>query len=303
MKKVLLNEVVKELNLQVIWGNDFLKKEIIKPMSSRPCVEIYAGYFEYFEKDRIQVIGSKELAIFDLLKEEDKKNRLRELFSYNSPAFIFTKNAEVPKVVVEVAIEKNMPILKSDLTTSALIGNLYAFLSNRLAPRQLVDGVMLDVYGVGVLITGEDGIGKSETALELVKRGHLLVSDDETKVYQREPGMLICESSDVRAKLIDIKDIGVIDIVNLFGIGAYRKSKHLMLVIELVKNESEMKKLKEVKFFDTTVPHLSILVESGRNIASLIETAAMNHQLHMNGLNGDNELNKRLENEVIRRGK
>jgi len=303
MKKVLLNEVVKELNLQVIWGNDFLKREINKPMTSRPSVEIYTGYFDYFEKDRLQIIGSKELAIFELLKDEEKKNRLKELFSYNSPAFIFTKNAEVPKVVVEVAIEKGMPILKSDLTTSALIGNLYAYLSNRLAARQVVEGVMLDVFGVGVLISGVCGIGKSETALELVKRGHLLVSDEETRIYQREPGMLIGESSDVRAKLIDIKDIGVIDIVNLFGIGAYRKSKHLMLVIELVRTEEEMKKESTIKFFDTTVPHLTILVESGRNIASLIETAAMNHQLHMTGLNGDSELNKRLANEVIRRGK
>ncbi len=303
MKRVLLSEVVKELNLQVIWGNEFLKREVIKPMTSRPSVEIYAGYYDYFEKDRIQVIGSKELAIFDLLNEEDKKKRLREMFSYDSPAVVFTKNADVPKVVIEVAIEKGMPILKSDLTTSALIGNLYAYLSNRLAKREKVDGVMLDVYGVGVLIRGEDGIGKSETALELVKRGHLLVSDDDTRLYQREPGMVIGESSDVRAKLIDIKDIGVIDIVNLFGIGSYRPSKRLMLVIDLVRSEKEMNSEKTVKFFDTQVPRLSILVESGRNTASLIETAAMNHQLHMNGLNGDVELNKRQANEVIRRGK
>ncbi|MGM9899970.1 MAG: HPr(Ser) kinase/phosphatase [Bacilli bacterium] len=303
MKKVQLNEVVKELNLQVIWGNDFLKKEVVKPMSSRPCVEIYAGYFDYFEKDRIQVIGSKELAIFELLKEEDKKERLRELFSYNSPAFVFTKNAEVPKVVVEVAIEKNMPILKSNLSTSALIGNLHAYLSNRLAERVTVNGVMVDVSGVGVLIRGVDGIGKSETALELVKRGHLLVSDDDTRVYQREPGMVIVESSKVKEKLMEIKDIGVVNVVNLFGIGSYRPSKRLMMVVDLVRSEDEVSNEPTVKFFDTEVAHTSIIVESGRNIATLIETAALNYQLVNGGKDANAELKSRIMNYNMSRGK
>lgn len=303
MKKVQLNEVVKELNLQVIWGNDFLKKEVVKPMSSRPCVEIYAGYFDYYEKDRIQVIGSKELAIFELLKEEDKKERLRELFSYNSPAFVFTKNAEVPKVVVEVAIEKNMPILKSNLSTSALIGNLHAYLSNRLAERVTVNGVMVDVSGVGVLIRGVDGIGKSETALELVKRGHLLVSDDDTRVYQREPGMVIVESSKVKEKLMEIKDIGVVNVVNLFGIGSYRPSKRLMMVVDLVRSEDEVSNEPTVKFFDTEVAHTSIIVESGRNIATLIETAALNYQLVNGGKDANVELKSRIMNYNMSRGK
>ncbi len=303
MKKVQLNEVVKELNLQVIWGNDFLKKEVVKPMSSRPCVEIYAGYFDYFEKDRIQVIGSKELAIFELLKEEDKKERLRELFSYNSPAFVFTKNAEVPKVVVEVAIEKNMPILKSNLSTSALIGNLHAYLSNRLAERVTVNGVMVDVSGVGVLIRGVDGIGKSETALELVKRGHLLVSDDDTRVYQREPGMVIVESSKVKEKLMEIKAIGVVNVVNLFGIGSYRPSKRLMMVVDLVRSEDEVSNEPTVKFFDTEVAHTSIIVESGRNIATLIETAALNYQLVNGGKDANAELKSRIMNYNMSRGK
>lgn len=303
MKKVLLNEVVKDLNLQVIWGNDFLKKDVIKPMSSRPCVEIYAGYFDYFEKDRIQIIGSKELAIFELLKEEDKKKRLREMFSYNSPAFIFTKNAEVPKVVVEVAIEKNMPILKSNLTTSALIGNLHAYLSNKLAERVKVNGVMLDVSGVGVLLRGVDGIGKSETALELVKRGNILVSDDDTRIFQREPGMLIAESSNVRENLMDIKDIGIVNVVNLFGIGSCRSSKRLMMVIDLVRSEEEVTNEKTVKFFETEVSHYSIIVESGRNIATLIETAALNYQLVNGGLDANIELESRIANYKMSRGK
>lgn len=303
MKKVLLKEVAKELNLQVIWGNEFLKKEIVKPMSSRPCVEIYAGYFDYFEKDRIQIIGSKELAIFELLKEEDKKERLQQLFSYNSPAFIFTKNADVPKVVVEVAIERNMPILKSNLSTSALIGNLHAYLSNRLAERKSVKGVMLDVSGIGVLIKGEDGIGKSETALELVKRGHLLVSDEDTRIYQREPGMVIAESSSVREKLMEIKDIGMVNVVNLFGIGAYRSSKRLMMIIDLVKSESEVNHAPTIKLFDTNIAHCSIIVEPGRNIATLIETAAMNFQLLNGGLNAKKELETRIINDSMSRGK
>lgn len=303
MKKVMLNEVVKDLKLQVIWGTDFLKKEVIKPMSSRPCVEIYAGYFDYFEKDRIQVIGSKELAIFELLNEQEKRERLNQLFSYNSPAFVFTKNVEVPKIVVEVAIEKQMPILKSDLITSALIGNLHAYLSNRLAERTTIDGAMLDVYGVGVLITGREGIGKSETALELIKRGHLLVAGEKTRVYQREAGLLIGESTEVMEKLMEIKDIGMVNVVNLFGIGSYRKSKRLMMVIELVTKDEEIKKDETIRYFETEVPHITIVVEKGRNIASLIETAALNQQLLINGLSGEKEYAKRKANDVIGRRK
>ena len=294
MKKVILKEVVKALNLQVVWGNDFLEREVIKPMSSRPCVEIYAGYFDYFEKDRVQVIGSKELAIFMLLKKEEQKNRLRELFNYNSPAFVFTKNADIPQVVIEVAIEKNMPILKSNLSTSALIGNLHAYLSNRLAERKSVNGAMLDVYGVGVLITGADGIGKSETALELIKRGHLLISGEETRIYQREPGMLAAESTEVMEKLLEIKDIGKVNVVNLFGIGAHRERKNLAMVVELVKSLDEVKNENTIKFFDTVVPHLYILVEPGRNIVSLIETAALNHQLVVHGVSAEKEYEKRI---------
>ena len=293
MKKVELKEVVKALNLQVVWGSESLKKSVIKPMSSRPCVEIYAGYFDYFEKDRLQVIGSKELALFNLLSKEDQIKRLHELFSYNSPAFIFTKNAEVPKVVVEVAIEKEMPILKSNQSTSGLIGNLHAFLSNKLAVRKNIDGAMLDVFGVGVLIQGVEGIGKSETALELIKRGHLLISGEETKVYQREPGMLVAESSQITEKFLDIKDIGLVNVVNLFGIGSFRNQKRLMMVIELVRSTEEINN-EDVKIFDTTVPHVTILVESGRNIASLVETAALNHQLLNSGLSGEKEYAKRV---------
>lgn len=293
MKKVILKEVAKALNLQVIWGNDFLEKEVIKPMSSRPCVEIYAGYFDYYEKDRIQVIGSKELALFNLLSHEEQVNRLHQLFSYNSPAFIFTKNAEVPKVFVEIAIEKEMPILKSNQITSALIGNLHAFLSNKLAQRKSIDGAMLDVFGVGVLIKGVEGIGKSETALELIKRGHLLISGEQTKVYQREPGMLVAESSQMTEKFLDIKDIGLVNVVNLFGIGSFRNQKRLMMVVELVKTEDEINH-NEVKIFDTMVPHVTILVESGRNIASLVETAALNHQLLSSGQSGEKEYAHRV---------
>ncbi len=295
MKKVILKEVAKSLNLQVIWGNDFLEKEVIKPMSSRPCVEIYAGYFDYFEKDRIQVIGSKELAIFKLLKKEEQAKRLRELFSYNSPAFVFTKNAEIPQVVIEVAIEKNMPIMKSNLSTSALIGNLHAYLSNRLAERHSISGAMLDVHGIGVLILGKEGIGKSETALELIKRGHLLVSGEETRIYQREPGMLVAESTEVMEKLLEIKDIGKVNVVNLFGIGVHRMRKNLMMAVELVRTKEEAEESSNrIKLFDTEIPRIVIYVEPGRNIASLIETAALNHQLVVNGVSAEKEYEYRV---------
>ena len=155
---------------------------------------------------------------------------------------------------------------------------------------------MLDVHGVGVLIQGVDGIGKSETALELIKRGHLLVSGEETRIFQREPGFLVAESTEVMEKLLEVKDIGKVNVVNLFGIGVHRPRKNLMMVVELVRpSECIDKNHSTVTFFDTTVPCIKIYVEPGRNIASLIETAALNHQLVTNGVSAEKEYEYRLQ--------
>lgn len=299
MSEVTLKEIVKALQLEVIWGTDFLTRTVKKEMLSRPSIEMFGGYFDYFEEDRIQVIGTKELAVYNMLDSALKEERLAKLFSYGSPAYIFTKNVKVPKEIVEAAIKYNMPLFKSGLSTSALIGNLTFYLSSKLARRKNVEGSLLEIYGVGVLIQGRPGIGKSETALELVRRGHILIADDITKVYQREPGMLIGETSKVTEKLMEIKDIGVVNILNLYGVKSFRHKKRIQMVVELIDVDSEIKHDDTITFFDTALPKITIVVASNRNIPSLVETAALNNRLKKMGQVADEELAERLTNVVV----
>lgn len=292
MSKVTLKKLVKALNLEVIYGNNFLERSVSKAMSSRPSVEIYSGYFDYFEKDRIQVIGTKELTLFNMLSASQKKERLEKLFSYDSPAFVFTKNVDAPKEFIEVAIAYQIPIFKSKASTSGFIGVLTNYLQSELAKRYEIEGSMVEVYGVGVLIQGVEGIGKSETVLELIKKGHIMISDDVTQVYQSEPGILVCEATPERKGYMTIKDMGLIDVLTMFGIGSMRQHKNLQLVVELTSkiNQDET----TAKIIDTVVPKMQIEVESGRNIATLVETAALNYRLQKLGYNAQKDFEQRL---------
>ena len=297
MSAVTLKQIVNDLGLDIFWGSELLARKVKKAQVSRPCIEVYGNYFDYFEADRIQVIGTKELAVFNMLTEEQKEERLAKLFSYDSPAYIFTKNVDAPKEFMEAAIKYNIPILKSPLSTSTLIGNLTFYLSSKLAPRKTVNGTLMDIHSVGVLIKGPDGIGKSETALELVRRGHFLVSDDNTVIYQREPGMVLGEAPKLTDKLMDIKNVGVLNVVNLYGIQSYHSNKRVQLIINLTLEDSQ-ETVKNEKLFDTEIATINIYASANRNIATLIEAAALNTRLKRMGKDSDKELANRMINMV-----
>jgi HPr kinase/phosphorylase len=298
MNQITVKNVVKDLKLEVIYGNSFLDKVVVKPTSSRPSVEIYAGYFDYFESERIQVIGTKELTLFNMLSPNLKKERLEKMFAYNSPAYVFTKNVDAPKEFVEAAIAYQKPLLKSKSSTSGFIGELTNYLQSVLATREVIDGSMMEIYGIGVLIAGVAGIGKSETVLELIKNGHIMISDDLTQTYQVEPGRVICEALAECQSLMEVKDLGMINVEKIFGIGAIRHHKNLQLVLELVHNETVSQEY--TTFFDTPVLKIQIQVEAGRNIATLIETAALNYRLKLLGQDATAEFESRLKNTLKR---
>lgn len=298
MSDVKVKNVVKELELDVIYGNSYLEKDVSKAMSSRPSVEIYSGYFDYYEKDRIQVIGTKELSVFNMLSSNLKKERIEKLFSYDSPAFVFTKNVDAPNEFVEAAIKYQIPILKSKSSTSGFIGELTNYLQSKLATRSTVNGSMMEIYGIGVLITGIDGIGKSETVLELIKKGHIMISDDVTRIYEQEPGKVVCEAVAERKNLMEVKDLGMINVKNIFGIGSIRNQKNLQLVIELTKKVEKIEK--EVTYFNSTFAKIQIEVEAGRNIATLVETAALNQRLLLMGKDASVEYQTRMKNSVLK---
>lgn len=302
--KMILFDVKNELGLEVIWGNEYLHRTVTKSMTSRPGVELYSDYFNYYEYERIQIIGSKELALFNMLDIVAKQSRTDKLFSFNPPAFIFSKNVDAPKEFIQSAIKYHIPIFKSHYTTSILISNLTAVLNEGLAERRSVHGVMLDVNGVGVIITGKSGIGKSETALELIKRGHLLIADDRVDIFQKEPGLIIGEAPKVTEKLMEIRGIGIVNVVDLFGVGSFRTKKRVMMVAEFVKWEDAQTTdrigltTETIKYFETELPKITIPVQPGRNMTTLVEVAALNWRLKSMGINAAEDFAKRISEMV-----
>lgn len=299
-----LQELANEYNLELISGEEGLNRELDKAQVSRPGLEL-AGLFDFYEYDRIQIMGSKEVTFFGWLNESDKEIRVRMLFERKPPAFVFSKNTSVPEVFIKYSKEFKIPVFKSNKKTSALVSNLYLLLSAKLAERISLHGTLLDVNGVGVLIRGKSGLGKSEVALELVRRGHQLVADDRVDIYQREKGVLIGEAPEILKKYLEIRGIGIVNVVHLFGVAAFKDNKKIMLIVdlELWDNTKDYDRLgldsATLTYFDTDVANVRLPVSPGRNIASLIEVAAMNARLKFLGTNSAKEFTDSVQAKIL----
>ncbi len=305
IEKVTVRKCVEVLKLDVISGEEYLDREITRTVVSQPGVEIYSNYFEFYEDDRIQVLGTKEMNLFYMLKEEERLERARKLFSYNPPVFIFTIHVEeVPLQFIQASNEYKIPILKSKQRTTAFITTLSSYLSEELAEKKSVHGVMLDINGVGVLLRGKSFVGKSETALELIKRGHALVSDDLVDLVRKDEFEVIASSPKMTEKLMEIRGLGIVDVVDLFGVKAFRNKKRVMLIVDLVKwdehvNLDRLGLEQEMdSYFDVQIPKVTIHVQPGRNLATLIEVAAMNWRVKSFGRNAALEFVNKLNSIV-----
>lgn len=304
-----LSQCVKDLKLEVINGKDYLDRDVTRPMLSSPGVEIYAGYFEFYDFNRIQIIGSKEMNLFYMLDEETRKTRIKKLFEFNPPAFIFTVNVEVvPEVFIECSNEYKIPLIKSKKRTSQVHASLGSYLSSALAIRKNMHGTMMDINGVGVMITGKSKIGKSEAALELLNKGHTLVCDDCVEVSEPSEGMIEATCPKNIERMMEVRGLGIVDVVELFGVKAFRNKKRLMLIVELVKLTEDIKidrlGLEEEyeTIFNTKIPKVTIYVLPGRNLASLIEVAAMNWRLKSFGKNTSLDFVNKINN-IVKGGK
>ncbi len=268
----------------MVAGETGLDKPVTEVMISRPGIEL-AGFMEFFDPERVILIGSKEASFLNLLDASLQEKRLTEIFKLNPPALIFSTNVEIKDIFIKLGNKYHVPILKSKLRTTALNSKLYSYLQENLAKRQTVHGVLMDINGMGTLIIGKSGIGKSETALELIKRGHMLISDDRVDIFQKDVGTLIGEAPKILERYLEVRGIGIIDVVSMFGIGSYRESKKVRLVVELEKWEEKKNydrlglNTKTTKYFDTEIPIVTIPVLPGRNVALLVESAAMNEKL------------------------
>ncbi len=303
MGKISIIEVIKGLKLEILAGKDGVNRIVSNPSLTRPGLEL-AGMFDFYESDRIQIIGSKESTFFHWLNEQDKKARVEMLFEKDPPAFIFSKNVEVPSIFLEMGEKYNIPVLKSIYTTTSLFSELFAFLQARLADRTSMHGVLLDINGVGVLITGKSGLGKSEVALELIRRGYILVADDIVEIYQVEKGIVIGEAPDMLKKYLEIRGVGIVNVVYLFGVRAYRQSKKISLFVKLEKwdDNQDFDRLglteEYEKIFDTKVATVSIPITEARNTATLVEAAAFDFKSKQMGYHSANDFNQLLNEQI-----
>ncbi len=298
-KKITIKELVGAVSLDVLAGKEGLNNIIDDVEITFPWLE-FAGILNYFYSNKINLVSSKEATYLKEIGEELAKERVEVLFKHNPSAFVFSKNVSVPDYFIEFGNIYNVPILKSQLRTTSLNSKMFGFLCSRLSPKISVHGVLLDINGMGTLIIGKSGIGKSETALELVKRGHQLISDDRVEIYEKEVGVLIGEAPELIAQYLEVRGVGIVNVMHMFGAGAYRENKKIRLVIELElwdkdKNYDRLGLNPEkVTYFNTELPKIVIPILPGRNNAVLVEAAAMNQKLKYLGLDGAKTLTEKI---------
>lgn len=293
-------DLVNALQLEIITGDEeALQREIKISDISRPGLEL-TGYFTYYSYNRIQLFGSKEITFAQRMLPEERLMVMRRMCAPEIPAFIISRGLEVPKELIQAGDEAGIPVLRSSVSTSRLLGQLSSFLDSKLAVRESVHGVLVDVYGLGVLIQGSSGIGKSETALELIKRGHRLIADDRVDVYKQDDLTLIGEPPKILEHLIEIRGIGIIDVMNLFGASAVRGSMQVQLAVYLEAWEKDKKydrlgsENATVEIGDVAIPQIRIPVKTGRNVAIIIEVAAMNFRARNMGFDATKKFEERL---------
>jgi HPr kinase/phosphorylase len=297
--KTKVSELIQHFNLQVVAGGDGSKRYITVPDLYRPGLEM-AGYFAYYPVERVQILGRTELSFFDTLSETEQFERADQLFDEQTPCICISRGLDVPATFIKLAEERQIPILRSGVATTILASRITGFLENQLAPRTTVHGVLVDVYGVGVLITGSSGIGKSETALELVKRGHRLIADDAVEIRRTTDHILFGNAPDLIKHLLEIRGVGIINVMTLFGAGAVRNEKRVTVVVrlEIWQQEKQYDRLgideEKTQILDTSVPLVTIPVRPGRNLAVIIEVAAMNYRLKRMGYNAALQFSNKL---------
>ena len=293
-------EFARALGLEIILDEQQRSVNIKEADLCRPGLQ-FAGYFDIFAYARPQVIGKTEMAFLNDLPEDVRSARLQRYFSYEIPCIVIARGMDCPDALLEQAKMHSVPVYRTQEETSAFTGKAIAYLNEAMAPRVTQHGVLVDVFGVGVLITGESGVGKSECALELIKRGHLLVADDVVDIA-RVGHKLRGESPEIVRDFMELRGIGIVDIKLIFGIGAVMRRKTVDMVIHLEfwtpgKDYDRLgAKDKTMEILGVPVPLINVPVRSGRNLAMIVEIAARNWRLKNEGYNAVSELDRRLEN-------
>lgn len=297
-----LEKVIREMKLDRLY---YPNKEVLIDTAdlNRPGLQI-TGFFDYFDPSRIQVFGMVENTYLAGLSSEVRYNSLKRLFEKQISAVILTRNSNASAEMLKLAEEFETPVLRTSQPTSSFTSSLNAYLNVELAPRITRHGVLVEVYGQGVLILGESGVGKSETAVELIKRGHRLVADDAVEIKKVSSKSLIGVSPDIIRHFIEIRGIGIVDVKNIFGMGAVKESEKIDMIIHLEawekgKQYDRLGLVDEyTNILGLDIPSLTIPVKPGRNLAVIFEVAAMNNRQKRMGYNAAEELNRRITDKI-----
>ena len=295
----LYHSLKEKLKLKLLLPGVSLERKIRSAEIHRPGLA-FTGYYNYFAFDRIQILGKTEVSFLHKLSARAKKKNLIKFFSYKIPCIIVSKNQKLPADFLKLAEERRVPIFKSPLQTSKLVSQITVFIEEENAPTLSLHGTFVDVYGTGILLLGKSSIGKSETALELVERGHRLVADDIVEIKRQSTDELLGSSCERIQHHMEIRGIGIVNVKTIFGVGAIRNHKKINMVVTLEhwdqKNEYERTGL-ETQYYEilgVKLPHLILPVRPGRNIPVLVEIAALNERLKRMGDHSARELNRKL---------
>jgi HPr kinase/phosphorylase len=304
----LLGEELADLELRLLSGQSHLDNTIGHPRVQKPGLA-FAGYYPYVKPGRVQIVGESETEYLKTLSAEERAERFDHITSLPIPVFIITKGIDPLPGFLERSIEREVPVISSTALSSVVIKRVSWFLEEHLVPTTRVHGVLLEIYGLGVLLIGGSGVGKSESALDLITRGHSLVADDRVTIRRYPNSELIGSSDEKLSHHMELRGLGIVNVQDLFGLASVRERKSLDLVIELEHwDESrpyDRLGLDETLYdiLDTPVPYIRMPVALGRNIAILVEIAARNHVLKLQGHHSAREFARRLEHELTRQAK
>lgn len=286
---------------------DLRKIKIKTPDVNRPALQL-CGYFEHFEQSRVQVIGNVENSYLASLSIPERHARFNEIMQFDIPAIIFCRDIIPDEEIIQLGEENNVPILGTNRSTSEFMAELIYTLNEELAPCISIHGVLVDVYGEGVMITGESGIGKSEAALELIRRGHRLVTDDVVEIRKVNEHTLMGTSPDITRHFIELRGVGIINVKALYGVECVKEKQQIDLVIKLEdwKKDADYDRLgledEYIEYLGNKVVCHSLPIRPGRNLAVIVETAAVNHRQKKMGYNAAQELYRQVQENIARGG-
>ncbi len=302
--KISLNKIIEQFKLEMVYESGTIDKVYISSSDlNRPGLQM-VGFFDYFDSSRIQVLGKVECTYLEQFKSEQRAEMLDRFFSHEFPAIIITRDIRALPELLAAAEKYDRTVLRTEMETSSFMSALISYLNVEIAPRRTRHGVLVEVYGEGILIMGESGVGKSETAIELLKRGHRLVADDAVEIKRVSEKTLVGTSPDVIRHFVELRGIGIVDIKEIFGMGAVKNTESIDMIIHLEpwvegKQYDRLGMVDEyTNIMGINIPSITIPVKLGRNLAVIVEVAAMNNRQKKMGYNAAVELNNRLMREM-----